>query len=213
MVTDKRARCSTSFKTSNKKAQLFLLAAIIIVAVVISLGITANQVIVNEEPEGFYDFSYEVKKEIGEVINYEIYSGFDDNADLDKFVDLLSESIKDTDPGSEFVIIYGNNISGIKVINERDDPIVVEGEDIEGNQGIIVSRICYAGSCDAIETIVDDFNPETGKGDISAEELKGKDAIQIDVDEQIIEFPISEHKKVLFIIQKDVGDESFVSVG
>ncbi len=213
MVIDKRARCSTSFKTLNKRAQLFLLASVIIVSVVISLGITTNQVIVNEEPEDFYDFSDEVKGEIGKVINYEIYSDFEDGVNLNEFVDLLSESIKDTDPGSEFIIIYGDNVTGINVINERDDFIVVNGEKIKGKQEIIVSRICYAGSCEDIKTVVDDFDPEIGEGYISAEEIEGKDTIEIDVGEQIIEFPVSEYKRVLFIIQKEVGYESFIAAG
>ncbi len=51
----------------NKRAQFFLLAAVIISVVVISLGITANRATVNREPGNFYDFSYEVKRETGAV--------------------------------------------------------------------------------------------------------------------------------------------------
>lgn len=196
----------------NKRAQFFLLVAVIIVAVVISLGITANQAIVSREPIDFYDFSYEVKVEIGEVIDYGIYSDFDDDAKIDEFVDLLSESIADRDPTAEFVIIYGDSISGVNVRNEREDPIIVDGEEIEGTKSIVVSRICNGNICDTIESPVDEFGEEVGIWEIIASELIGKDTIQIDVEEQTIDFPVSEYKKVLFIIQKDVGDESFVSI-
>ncbi|MFH1522083.1 MAG: hypothetical protein ABIF18_03935 [archaeon] len=196
----------------NKRAQLFLLAAVIIVAVVISLGVISNQAIVNEEPTDFYDFSYEIKKEIGGVIDYEIYSDFDDEANLNIFVELLSENIRDKDPESEFIIIYGDNISGVKVVNEMADSIIADGQEVESEKTIVVSQICNINSCEDIELYADDFE-EVGTWEINTTVLEGKDTIQIDVDGQIIEFPISRHKKVLFIIQKDVDDESFIAIG
>ena len=93
----------------NKGAQFFLLAAVIISAVVISLGITANRATVNREPANFYDFSYEVKRETGAILNSEIYKMKDPNEDIGVFVDLLAEDIKDKNPDADFKFVYGNN--------------------------------------------------------------------------------------------------------
>ena len=60
----------------NGRGQFFLLAAVIISVVVISFGVSSNVAKGNREPEDFYDFSYEMKREVGAVIDYEIYSDF-----------------------------------------------------------------------------------------------------------------------------------------
>ena len=201
----------------NKRAQFFLLASVIIVAVVISLGVTSNQVIVKEEPKDFYDFSDGITKEVGAVIDYGIYSGFDDDVNLNEFVDLLTEDIKDKYPDADFVIVYGDNASGVNVKNERTDSIEAEGENIEGSRGAVMSSICHGFGnshfCEDIELDAENFDEDIGRWKIDADKLQGKDAIQIEVGGQIVEFPVSEHKRVLFIIQKDVGDESFVAIG
>jgi len=96
----------------NRRAQFFLLAAVIISAVVISLGITANRATVNREPGNFYDFSYEVKREAGAVLDYEIYTNVQiDGVDqpLEDFVRLLAKDISDKNPDANFKFIYGNN--------------------------------------------------------------------------------------------------------
>ena len=92
----------------SKRAQIFLLAAVIVSAIVISLGITANQARISNEPKNFEDFSYEVKREMGAVIDYEIYTNFSEDDNLDEFVDILAEDIKDKNPNANFMFIYGD---------------------------------------------------------------------------------------------------------
>jgi hypothetical protein len=58
----------------DKKGQFFLLAAVIISVIVLSLGATTNRVIVQNNFQDINDFTYEVEREIGEVLNYEIYT-------------------------------------------------------------------------------------------------------------------------------------------
>ena len=92
----------------DKKGQFFLLAAVIISVIVISIGVTTNRAVVQTEPTSFYDFSYEVEREVGEVFNYEVYSEVS-GGELDEFVFLMAEEIQDEDPSSGFVFIFGNN--------------------------------------------------------------------------------------------------------
>ena len=196
----------------NRKAQFFLLAAVIIVVVVISLGVTTNQAIVNKEPESFYEFSYTVNQEVGEVIDYAIYSDFDDDANLDEFVDLLMENIGDKEPDANFIVIYGDNVSGMEIRNEGINPVSVEEEEIEGSKKMIVNRVCHDKNCEDVSLPSDTYDENIGKWKIESDKLEGKNSIEVDVNEQTINFPISRHKKVFFIMQKDVGDESFVSI-
>ena len=195
----------------KKRAQFFLLAAVIIVAAVISLGVTTNQAIVNREPESFYDFSYEVSREVGMVIDYEIYSEFDDDVNLDEFVDLLVENIENKDPDTNFIIVYGDTVSGMKVRNEGVDDVLAEGNVVESSKKITVNSLCDGNNCQDIELPSDEFG-EIKEWEITTGELAGKDSIEIGVNEQNVSFPISQHKQVFSIIKKDVGDESFVSI-
>jgi len=185
----------------GKRAQFFLLAAVIISAVVISLGISANRATVNREPESFYDFSYEVKREAGSVIDYEIYSEIDGN--LEDFVGLLAEDIKDKNPDANFKFIYGNNT----YLVERDF-----GDTGSGKKA--PSRICFGtGECVPVSGSAKDHNPDAGKRVLNAYDIGGSDNFIVEVGGHEFSFPISRHKQVVFIMQKDVDDESFVTIG
>jgi hypothetical protein len=183
---------------SNKRGQFFLLAAVIISVVVMGFGVKVNQVTFVEEPKNFYDFSYEVKREVGEVIDYDVYTDFDGSADLDKFVELMSEDIKERSPDSNFLFIYGddNNISlrsyeGSSVADDKRG--FAEG-----------SKVCLRGFCKEITSDLDyKVNYDFDDSD---------DEIVVEMNDNNYTFPVSESRQVLFIIQKNVGEESYVSV-
>ena len=195
----------------NKRAQFFLLAAVIISAVVISLGITANRAIVNKEPESFYDYSYEVEREIGAVLDYEIYTDFDEDVDLDDFVDLLADNMKERAPDSNFLFIYGSN-KRMNLRNYGKSDAFIDDVKIVGAEKSVVSSLCIRSYCQDIEEIIDDFDDEIGSGYLDEEDMAGSDDISVEVKGHKFEFPISRHRKVIFLIQKDVKDESFISV-
>ena len=190
-------------KRFGKRAQMFLLAAVIISLVVISLGITANQAKVKKEPNSFKDFAYEVKRETGAVVDFEIYSGFEDNANLTSFVGLLAEDIKDRDPNANFFFLYGNN-DNMTLRNYGDDSVSAGGSSTPGS-GTVPGEICFGGSCTSVSA-------SSGIGTSTINPL-GANNIEIEVFGQEFNFPISEHRKVIFIIQKIVGDENYVFLG
>ena len=190
-------------KRFGKRAQMFLLAAVIISLVVISLGITANQAKVKKEPNSFKDFAYEVKRETGAVVDFEIYSGFEDNANLTSFVGLLAEDIKDRDPNANFFFLYGNN-DNMTLRNYGDDSVSAGGGSTPGS-GTVPGVICFGGSCTSVSA-------SSGIGTSTINPL-GANNITIEVFGQKFDFPISEHRKVIFIIQKIVGDENYVFLG
>lgn len=183
----------TFFSHAQKRGQFFLLTAVIISVVVLSLGVTTNQAVFSEEPENFYDFSYEVEREVGAVIDYEVYSGFEDEVDLDAFVDLLSEDIKDRSPGSDFLFIYGDG-----------DEVTLKGYVASDDS----SKVCLGEVC---QTVYGDLADWVS----GSEYMEGgsDDEIVVILDEERYVFPTFTGKQVLFIMQKDVGDESYVSAG
>jgi len=191
----------------NKRAQIFLLAAVIISAVIISLGFVANKATVNREPGSFYDFSYEVQRETGAVIDYEIYTITE--GDLKKFVDLLAIDIRDKDPDSNFLFIYGNDTEMI-LKNYGSESVETEGEEVEGSGGIVLSGMCYEGMCQPITGLLGDFDPNAGTAIL---DVSGQDEIVVTIEDYDYVFPISKYKQVIFIIQKETEGENFISVG
>jgi len=198
-------------KGYNKQGQFFLLAAVIIAVVIINLGITANKATVNNEPEDFVDSTYNIHKEAIAVIDYEIYTNISDEEDLEDFIDKLAIDVKDKDPDSNFMFIYGNDAL-MKFKNFGSEDAIVEDEIVKGNGRIVISSICApGGTCLNIPISIGYFNNSYGYTEIT--NLSGQNTFDIDIGEDTFTFPVSKQRQVIFIIQKEVEDENFVSVG
>ena len=194
----------------NKRGQFFLLAAVVISVVVISLGATTNRAIVKKEPGNFYDFSYEVKRETGEVLDYEIYSNIDGGS-LDEFVQMLAAEIRDRDADANFMFIYGNNVE-MNLRNYGSAEAFTGETTIPGANAGVISTICIGGYCQDVDEVISDFDDGAGYVQLDEADMAGSDEISIRVEGQDFSFPISEHRQVIFVMQKGVGDESYISV-
>jgi hypothetical protein len=177
----------------GKRGQIFLLAAVIISVVVLSLGATTNRAIINSEPDNFYDFGYEVKRESGAFSEYSVYTGGDVDDDVEIFTDSLVKNIKGSKSESNFVVIYGSNVTGITIKGRWKD---------SETTGII----SYGDI--SINVNEDEFR----KKFIDPVDLEDENKLIVTFGDQEFEFPIFEYKQVIFIIQKEVNDESFISV-
>ena len=201
----------------RKGGQFFILAAVILAAVIVSLGLTTNYVRVNKEPENFYDFSYEVRKESGVVLDYQVYSDFEEGVsddDLEDFVGLMAADIRDKDPEANFIFIYGDNTpvesgGGMKVRNYGREPVsdIPGGGEVFHNQISFIIGDNYVGT--SVEATSDEYGdfwvqtiPLTENDDTLGLEIRGQEHI----------FPVSEHRQVIFVMQKDVEDETFIAV-
>lgn len=194
----------------NKRAQFFLLAAVVISVVVISLGATTNRAVVKRELGSFYDFSYDVKREAGEVLDYEIYSSIEGGG-LDEFVQLLAAEIRDRDPGANFMFIYGNNTE-MNLRNYGAADAFAGGTPVPGASASVISTICVGGYCQDVDEVISDFDEGAGYVQLDEADMAGSDSISVTVEGQDFSFPISKHRQVIFVIQRGVGDESFVAV-
>ncbi len=89
----------------KKKAQFYLMAAIIIIGIIIVLSAITNYIITREEPVKIYDLSEEFKEEGSRVVDKGIYTGVDD---LNNLMDKFSVYSEEKDRGSELVFVHGN---------------------------------------------------------------------------------------------------------
>jgi hypothetical protein len=152
----------------KKKGQFFILAAVILSAIILSFGYTVNQARVNEEGDNFRDFTYEVKRETGAVFDYEIYNTVEGEK-IDEFVELLSRDLKERDADANYIFLYGNlgdgeNFDCINVLNSGDVDVYSSEGTIEGSGALGISNICEAGTCTSVETSYSDFNSDAGHG-------------------------------------------------
>lgn len=180
---------------NDKRAQLFLLAAVIISVVVLSLGVTVNRAVINREPEGFYEFSYEVQRESSAALDYDIYTNIEGAGDLTEFTDSLIENVEDREPDANFIIISGDNVSGITIISKWVD--------FNSTSVINVGRIHKI-----INNDINNIETEN----VPAQDLVGLSEFVIEIEDQSYSFPVTEYYQIVFIMQKEVEDESHVSI-
>jgi hypothetical protein len=99
---------------ANKKAQFYLMAAIIIIGIIILLSTITNYVVTRKEPVKIYDLGEEFKEEGARVVDYGIYhdSPLETRTPV-KLISNLSEYFatysEEKDPGAELVFVYGNS--------------------------------------------------------------------------------------------------------
>jgi hypothetical protein len=93
----------------NKKAQFYIIAALIIIAILISLAGTANYLIVKQEPTEFYDLGENLEIEGASIIDYGIYSNEDVNQKILDFSRNFSKYLIQTQENFELIIISGTS--------------------------------------------------------------------------------------------------------
>lgn len=196
----------------NKRGQLFLLAAIVISVIAMGFGTITNYVTTTPEPKDLSDYSYSVKKEAGNVIDYQIYKNFQTNANLSAFIDLLAKEVRNKDPKINFMFIYGNNKS-LTIRNYGSEGIKSCIKNIcnytAGGNSKIKSTVRFGGSSKKINGTYNHLRDNweyhktnLGKGANITITIRGKD----------FEFNIDNHQQIIFILQKETQDESFIIV-
>ena len=196
-------------KEGDKKEQFFLLAAVIISVVVLSLGATVNRARVTKEPSNFYDYGYSLKESTGELIDYQIYNKFSNPGDnLTKFVQLLGKDARDKDKNIEFIVLYGN-YSSVSVENHGKSDIWVNC-----SEGIInvpgATGTSSSVSLPGVYLNVSSSEEVIGKGICTDGSLGNQ--IEVGLMGRKYYFSFSKDRQVVFIVQKNQGGESFVAV-
>ncbi len=96
----------------NRNGQVFLVAAIIITGILLTLTRISNKTLSREKPEAFYDLSEEIDFEVKRVLDYGVINGGQNIGVMaSELINNYSEYIADED----VVFVYGNktNVSAL----------------------------------------------------------------------------------------------------
>lgn len=91
----------------NKKGQVFLIATLIILSILIGLGAVYTTTKTSKEETKVYDLTNEINYEAGRVIDNGVFTG----ANVGVNINNLTEFYARTNPDSDFAIVYGNQTS------------------------------------------------------------------------------------------------------
>lgn len=93
----------------EKRGQFYLIAAIIIVGVIITLSSITNYITTRKEPVKFYDLSSELSQESARVVDYGIYKEENVPQRIENFTDeYFVYYSEDKEKGVELVFVYGD---------------------------------------------------------------------------------------------------------
>ena len=115
-----------------KKAQLFIIAAVIIVGVLFSLFAVTNYVKTKPKPTAFYDLSEELSSESSQVIDYATYTQCDANSLVQDFSQKYADyCCNSTSDDVELVFVYGNS-GQLTMMNYSTTQTVTSGGELGG---------------------------------------------------------------------------------
>ncbi len=113
----------------NRKAQFYLIAAIIIVMILVGLSGLVNYISTRKKPVRFYDLSEELSEEGTRVVDYGIYTDIEIPKIIRNFTsEYFIYYTEEKERGSELVFVYGNedNITTSSYTTENTGTISVD---------------------------------------------------------------------------------------
>ncbi len=179
----------------NKKAQFYLIAAIIIMAVIIGMGSITNYIITKKEPVKFYDLSQELDEEGARVVEHGVYKEKDIPTLIEDFTDnYVVKYAEEKEKGSELVFVYGNrdNVTVSTYISEKTGEVVI-------NYGS--TEFIHSGTDKYIANIKS-FIPEV------SEEEEYTIVVKVLGVEYI--FNLKEGENFFFVISKKTEEETYI---
>ena len=176
----------------NKRGQFYIIAAVILVIVVISLISIENYMKAKDRPERFYDLGNEIKEESSRVVDYGIYQEVDVQPIITGFIeDSLINYIDEKDKTTNVIFVYGNR-----------DSMTAETHTIEDIGSISVSLGEFVPVISMDERFVSTVSRPIGQGE---------DSITVNFNEINYEIKINSGENFFFIIIKDTEEETHIS--
>lgn len=199
-----------------KKSQFYILAVVIIIAVIAVLITTINQSRFTKEPTKFYDLSDQFSKETSQVITYGVYQKENIVEVVNNFSStFLYNYTLEKEPNVELIFLYGNS-SDIYLFNYAESSIKItncpEGMEmlclIESSRPLVLGNI-------KLDIGKGANIPTQSQGQFKSQPInlpKYSNKILIKVAEEDYEFNLKdENEQFLFIIKKNESGEIFVS--
>ncbi|MEI7718773.1 MAG: hypothetical protein WCI72_02810 [archaeon] len=158
----------------NKKAQFFILSAVIIASIIVSLASVKNFVATGDAPKKFYYYSQQLEDETGAVVDYAMYSDPTGNNpsyknNLNSFLQYGVTKTLQAYPTMEIVACFSNPDDKLKMIcqNNGTNVVSITGIRIDnslenfgslgGSRTRTILDIGYSGDGTCL------FNPESSK--------------------------------------------------
>lgn len=118
-MKEEKAGCTNS---QNKKAQFYIISAVVIIFIIIGFAVVTNYVSVREKPEQFYDIGEILKLEGVRIVEYAEYNealGTNVEAQIESYVRMFrAYTIDNPNETFSFIIIYGSITGGkVKALN------------------------------------------------------------------------------------------------
>jgi len=93
----------------NKKGQFFLIAAVVIVGILVTLSaINVYTRAPAKEDTAFYDLSREINYESNKLIDYGVYEA-DTASEINKSINALVSNYSAANPDTDMLFVYGND--------------------------------------------------------------------------------------------------------
>lgn len=181
------------FTKRGKKAQFYILAAAIIIAIIITLASLTNYAYVKEKPKKFYDLSNNLNLEGSNIIKYSLYDNQNIDAIIQNLTLIFSQYIEETQENTDLVIITGNlNNITVRVINKTDTG------NVNVYLGASTPNLVYQGTQSnvLVSTPVD---------------LTNNPYISISLNGITQNFTISPGQNFIFVLTKSEGFERYVN--
>jgi hypothetical protein len=104
----------------NKEGQFFLIAAVVIVGLVITLAAVNISTKTSKEDVTVYDLSEEIDYESNELINSGVYQNIGERG-INQSVISLARNYSAANPGTDIMIVYGNrqSLTGVLFSDNR----------------------------------------------------------------------------------------------
>ena len=171
-----------------KKAQLFIIAAVIIVGVLFSLFAVTNYVKTKPKPTAFYDLSEELSSESSQVIDYATYTQGDANSLVQDFSQKYADyCCNSTSNDVELVFVYGNS-DQLTMLNYTTQTGTVGGE---------LGGTSASTTITTLEPQITNIPPDA--------------PINVTIGNVTYNFQLSPGENFFFVIKKDIGEEKHVA--
>ena len=187
----------------GKRGQFFILAAVIMSVVIVSLVTTKNYVQVSKEPKNFYDWGYGIHDESLKVIDYGTY-----NQD-DKLPDFATEiGDEAVASGYEIVILEGNESNArLRNLADLDLSVRENGKwvNVTGGRKESESKVCLPDACNEVSQRISDYSQNS-----SIKVISNQNNVTVKFYGKKYKFSLGKNKRFYMILQKKIGDEVYI---
>lgn len=178
----------------KKRGQFYLIAAVVIVAIILGLSSVTNYIITKRKPVKFYDLSSELNEESVRVVDYGVYNEEDIPKIIENFTDeYFIEYAEEKEKGTELVFVYGNkdNVTVATYTSEQTGEISIN-----------------YGATTFVHTGLDKY--VANRTSFVPELVEGEYRVRVYILGVEYDFKLQEGENFLFVMAKKTEEETYI---